>query len=106
MKRFLCLSTIYLLLFCLKTIAQTTLQYTPLRCSGNIPDDFLSLSSEKTSNEIEKIKQQNISRKERKLEKKFALNSNFGIDAILLSGKVLYGDPLSIYVNKVADKIL
>lgn len=106
MNRFLCISTIFLFLISKELKAQTTLQYTPLRCVGNIPTDFLSLSHEKTSNEIERIEQQNISRKERKLEKKFALNSNFGIDAILLSGKVLYGDPLSIYVNKVADKIL
>lgn len=105
MKRFLSACAICLISL-ISITAQSTIQYTPLRCAGEVPEDFLSLSYVKTSNDIDKINQQKISRKERKIEKKFALNSNFGIDAMLLSGKVLYGDPLSIYVNKVADKIL
>ena len=106
MKRFLRFCAFCLFSFCFNVYSQTSVQYTPLRCVGEIPEDFKSLSYEKTSNDIDKINKQKISRKERKVERKFALNSNFSIDAMLLSGKVLYGDPLSIYVNKVADKIL
>lgn len=87
--------------------AQTyKLDYAPLRCSGEIPADFLKLSSTKVAEDKQKIARKNISRKERNLEKEFALNSNFGVDAILYSGKVLYGDVLSTYVNRVADRVL
>lgn len=86
--------------------AQHTLVYAPLRCQGPIPADFLKLSTDKVLNDQDKIDEKKLSKRERKIEKEFALNSNFGIDGILLSGKVLYGDPLTEYVNKVADKIL
>jgi len=63
-------------------------------------------ATDKVINEQRKINSKKISKKEKALEKEFALNSNFGIDDILFSGKVLYGDPLSNYINKVADKVL
>ena len=100
------------MLFCLLFIslqsmqAQHTVQYHALRCSGSIPNDFIKLSTDKVISEQSKINSKKISKKEKALEKEFALNSHFGIDDILFSGKVLYGDPLSIYINKVADKIL
>jgi hypothetical protein len=86
--------------------SQNQIQYQALRCAGKIPDDFLKLSGEKVQTDKNKISKKNISRTEKRLENEFAVNSNFGIDEILFSGKVLYGDPLSIYINKVADKVL
>jgi hypothetical protein len=79
--------------------------YTPLKSSGDLPNDFTISSSKKY--EQDKV---NISKtdklKDRKAKDQFYLESNFIIDDILLSGKVLYNDPLGIYVNKVADKLL
>lgn len=101
-----------ILLFCFyifivgSLLSQNPIQYQALRCAGEIPDDFLKLSGEKVQTDKSKISKKNISRSEKKLENEFAINSNFGIDEILFSGKVLYGDPLSIYINKVADKVL
>jgi hypothetical protein len=86
--------------------SQNVIQYQALRCAGEIPEDFLKLSGEKVETDKTKISKKNISRSEKRLENEFAINSNFGIDEILFSGKVLYGDPLSVYVNKVADKVL
>jgi hypothetical protein len=86
--------------------SQNQIQYQALRCAGKIPDDFLKLSGEKVQTDKNKISKKNISRTEKRLENEFAVNSNFGIDEILFSGKVLYGDPLSIYINKVGDKVL
>ncbi|MFC2111419.1 M48 family metallopeptidase, partial [Bacteroidota bacterium] len=42
----------------------------------------------------------------RKTKEKFLLQANFMLDNMLLSGKILFNDPLSNYVNKVADKLL
>ena len=93
--------------FCLSNVnSQSKISYNALRCAGAIPSDFLKLSSDKVLIDKSKISKKNISRNDKKLENEFALSSNFGIDEILFSGKVLYGDPLSIYVNKVADKVL
>jgi Zn-dependent protease with chaperone function len=94
------------LLVCNLSYGQHRVSYKPLRCAGQIPRDFLELSSEKVFNERAKISDRNLSRKEKKLERDFALNSNFSVDAILYSGKVLYGDVTSEYINKVADKVL
>lgn len=88
------------------SFGQDSLIYKPLRCAGQIPDDFLQLSSQKVQTERDQINRQNISRRDKKLSKEFALNTNFGVDEILFSGKVLYGDALSVYVNKVAAQVL
>ena len=95
----------YLFIF-VSVQSQNQIQYHALRCAGEIPDDFLKLSGEKVQTDKSKISKKNISRTEKRLENEFAVNSNFGIDEILFSGKVLYGDALSIYINKVADKVL
>jgi hypothetical protein len=103
-KRIIILCFYFLVLFSAKS--QNQIQYQALRCAGQIPDDFLKLSGEKVETDKTKISKKNISRSEKRLENEFAVNSNFGIDEILFSGKVLYGDPLSIYINKIADKVL
>lgn len=85
--------------------AQFEKNYTPLTAKGSLPQDFVTLSSEKY--EAEKAQ---LSKSEkgysRKTKEKFLLQTNFGLDAMLLSGKVLYNDEASSYVNKVADKAL
>lgn len=81
-----------------------SLQYTPLRCRGEIPNDFLELSSTKINKELSKLGNENA--KNKKYKKEFLISSNFSIDDILFSGKILYGDVLTQYVNKVADVIL
>ena len=86
--------------------AQQKINYAPLRCVGDIPNDFLQLSSEKVNDERKKIARSGMSRKDMKLEKEFALNSHFGVDEILYSGKVLYGDVLSVYITQGAYYIL
>lgn len=89
----------------LKSNAQT-IQYSPLRCKGEIHKDFLSLSSNKVIDEREVIKKKNISKKDKNTELDFTYSSIFGIDEILFSGEILYGDVLTTYVNKVADVAL
>ncbi len=101
---------IFLLFFSIlihiKNVASQKIEYNPLRCKGSIPQDFLELSSEKIATDKNNINEKEISNKNKNLEKKFSTDVNFGIDEILFSGKVLYGDVLTNYVNKVADIVL
>jgi beta-barrel assembly-enhancing protease len=79
--------------------------YVPLKSSGDLPYDF-TVSSSKKYEQDKVLISKTDKLTDRKAKDKFYLESNFIIDDILLSGKVLYNDPLSIYANKVADKLL
>jgi hypothetical protein len=81
-------------------------EYTPLKCKGDIPKDFLELSSAKVKRDKEIIKSEKLSKKEKADQSEFALNSNYAVDQILLSGQVLYGDKLTSYLNNLVDIIL
>ena len=81
--------------------------YSPLKCSGAVPEDFLKPSYKKYDKEVEKIsKNQTVSKKDRKLQIDFALLTSYKVDEILMSGKVLYGNKVSDYINEVASKLL
>jgi beta-barrel assembly-enhancing protease len=79
--------------------------YIPLKSSGTLPEDFTILSSKKYEHDKQTISKSDKLR-DRKAKDEFYLESNYIIDDILLSGKVLFNDPVSDYVNKVADKLL
>lgn len=99
--------------FCCTTIAtyaQVDLQnfdfnnFKRLECEGKIPDDFILLSSVKYAQE--KTKNDAKDDDEREIKDDFYKRSSFAIDDLLLSGKVLFGDPVTQYVNEVADYVL
>jgi hypothetical protein len=101
----------YALLLCLALIgtrssAQTDFRtdYKPLQSQGRLPTDFTTLSSDKYAEDKAVLKSEKG--KVKKVKDQFLLESNFEIDGMLLSGKVLFNDPMSQYVNKVADKVL
>ena len=76
-----------------------------LRSAGNIPKDFLVSVQEKydqQKNDIPFFE----SRQVRLAQLQFYIESNFWISDLLLSGKLLYGEMLSTYLGRVADKIL
>jgi Zn-dependent protease with chaperone function len=80
--------------------------YQPLKCVGIIPQDFLMLSQDKykadVKNEVKLAKNHHITSD----KQDFLLQTNYLIDEILLSGKVLFGDTVTNYVNRVADNVL
>jgi len=92
------------LLYSLTISAQFETDYKPVVSRGELPSDFVTLSSQKYEAEKESLKSEKG--KEKKKKEKFLLESNFGIDEVLLSGRILFNDPLAEYVNKVADKVL
>lgn len=79
--------------------------YTSLKCEGNIPEDFTTLSSKKFESSKRSISK-NDDRRTRKAKETFYLESSFGIDEMLQSGLILFNDTVSRYVNRVADELL
>ncbi len=101
------LSCLIVLLKCGSIIAQNNkIQLEPLRCKGQIPEDFTKAFKSKFNEKKIEIAQSDASRKEKKTNTNNTLNSLYASEKILLSGKVLYGDVLSQYVNLVAEKAL
>ncbi|WMJ74194.1 M48 family metallopeptidase [Cytophagaceae bacterium ABcell3] len=79
--------------------------YQLLRSEGKIPNDFTTLSSETYKQETEQI-EDGIKRREKKAQKNFFLENSFRLRELLNSGKVLFNDPVTNYINKVADELL
>ena len=85
--------------------AQEKFTYIPLKSEGGIPSDFLGLSSEKFEQDkilIDKKSKRSI----RKSKERFYLKSNYYLEELLHSGKVIFNDPVSVYSKKVLEKIL
>ena len=85
--------------------AQDFNDYQLLNSSGIIPADFLTRSSIKYEKEIQSL--DSITTKDEKNDKRqFYLESNFLIDDLLKGPSVFFNDPITSYVNKVADELL
>ena len=73
--------------------------FTNLKSSGKIPQEFLTLTADKYQKDVK-------NNQNKDLDKDFFLSTRFFIDEILLSGNVLFNETLSNYVNKVAKYVL
>jgi hypothetical protein len=76
--------------------------YTTLLSSGAIPEDFTQRTYEKLEEDLAK----SIDDMSEAEKKKFYTNTNYTIDALMHSGSVIYGDPITEYVKDVAQKLL
>ena len=93
-----------LLLICIGELGAQ--QYDILKSSGEIPEEFVTRSTYKAEQDIQKLDKAGEKRSRRKQKTKFYVQSNFIIDRLLKSGKVLFNDSISQYVQKVADNVL
>lgn len=78
--------------------------YSRLKCSGTIPHYFKQLLAE----DIQKDKSEllnNGTKLNKKNASEFVAITNYGIKKYIRSGKVLYGDPLTLYATKILDKL-
>ncbi|MFT6738692.1 MAG: hypothetical protein ACJAVF_000177 [Paraglaciecola sp.] len=80
-------------------------QYNPLEVNGDIPEEFYQSSTEKYKLEVDNM-DSDLNGREKRTQKKFFLESNFVIDDLLQSGYVLFNDPISDYIQEVANIIL
>lgn len=102
------------LYFCLVWFAFVTItqaqdfdNYQPIQAANPIPADFLTRSSEKYQKAVQEIERNTQdSRKIRNQKRDFYLKNSFVIDELLLSGRILFNDPATRYVNQVVDKLL
>jgi len=79
--------------------------FSGLKSAGKLPACFRELSADKYKKDKESISKEET-HFSKSSKKDFYLKNNFIIDDILLSGDILFGDPITEYINKVADKLL
>lgn len=87
------------------TAAQQTVDYRELECQGNIPSEFLTLSSQKYKTAADSLLSASEG-EEKKTKQTFLLESSFLINQVLGSGRVLFNDPVSAYLSQILDTIL
>ncbi len=99
------LTFIGIFFFCslLAQIPEFKQNYTPLTSSGQLPEIYTRSASEKASQDLQSL-DNTRGVKNRSEKRKFYLSSNFHQDRLLRSGRLLFNDPVSVFVNRVADK--
>jgi hypothetical protein len=103
LARFLCIFC-YITLF-LMGYSSAYAQYQPLQSKGKIPQDVLISADENYWKEVNRIsKKEGNMRK--KVQKQFYLNNAYELRELMTSGKILFGDSVSQYLNDFADKLL
>lgn len=98
------LAFIFLFIFgCLAIDAQSLENFTRIKSEGDIPTFFTRYLEFQIAAD-----NQELSDDERISDKNaidFSSMSNFLLQKTLRSGRVLYGDPITVYANKVLDKV-
>ncbi|MFK8039410.1 MAG: M48 family metallopeptidase [Crocinitomicaceae bacterium] len=94
-----CFGFIGVVVFLNFTYSQDLNQFSGLKSTGKIPSEFLLSSTEKYKQDFEENENDD-------LKKEFFLSTRFVIDQLLQSGKVLFNDPVSDYLNEVAKYAL
>lgn len=78
--------------------------YETLKSTGQLPDDFVKSKEEKVREGLAEIRKESdkstLSDKER-----FILKSRYAVSDMLMSGNILFNDPISQYVSKVAKEV-
>jgi Zn-dependent protease with chaperone function len=80
-------------------------KFYPLRATGDIPADFTTFTIEKIE-ERQHNHQEEFEQLSRRNQRLFLRAVHQGIDEILRSGTVLFGDPVTEYVNTLGKKII
>lgn len=86
--------------------AQDLNDYQRIICRGPVPLDITKRTSDKVRDGINSGVNSSDKKKVAKSKSNFILKSNYILDELLTSGTILFGDDVTTYVNKIADKIL
>ncbi len=79
--------------------------YVPIKSRGDLPKEFSTSSLEKFQDAKKKISKDK-SKIEKEALRDYELESSYAIDDILHSGKVIFNDTISNYVNAVMHKLM
>ncbi|MEM6800310.1 MAG: M48 family metallopeptidase [Bacteroidota bacterium] len=94
---------LYLSFICIHSLsAQESFQR--IKAEGIIPQDFLFSSTEKYLKQIQELSEDKA--KVRNAKKQFYQGSYYYINELLLSGKILFNDPVSKYLADILDVLL
>lgn len=93
---------IMVLFFSNIAVSQFAKDYTPIVSSGMLPEEFLKTARAMSEADIKTIGYG----QDRAVKQQFVMSNNYFLKDLLLSGDVLINDPLTKYVNKVADELL
>lgn len=93
-----------LLFFGLQSYSQDLNNFEELQSTGNLPDDFVTLLSEKYD-EAMSTDVSNEKWKSKRQKKQFYLESNYSLNEFIASGSLLFNDPLTNYLNNIYLKI-
>ena len=85
--------------------AQDLNDYQRIICRGPVPLDITKRTSDKVRDGINSGVNSSDKKKVAKSKSNFILKSNYILDELLTSGTILFGDDVTTYVNKIADKI-
>ncbi len=97
------LLVVVLIFLAKSTFAQVDFNnYTTLQSSGAIPEDF----TERTYAKLEKDIENSTNEMSENQRKEFYTNIHYTVDGLIHSGSVIYGDPITEYVEAVAKKLL
>ncbi|MCH8545261.1 MAG: M48 family metallopeptidase [Cryomorphaceae bacterium] len=102
--RYLYFTLIFVLCGLSFSYAQRT-DYEPLRATGPIPQDFTNFFTTKYM-EASLSVDVSADKKTRKRQDVFHKNNQFFLDELLTSGSIIYGDPVTNYVQQVMDYLL
>lgn len=80
-------------------------KYNCLNSCGKIPEDFRSLYAQKLEKDVQEFILDSDKKETKKVKEDFILSSNYFLEELLLSGRVLFGDTVTRYVNDVAKKV-
>ncbi|MBK7182019.1 MAG: M48 family metallopeptidase [Bacteroidetes bacterium] len=83
--------------------AQFDNDYVPLKSTGSIPEAFVKKAKETSEEDLKSI---TYGTDERTAKQQFTISNNYFLRELFMSGDVLFNDPLTVYVNKVADELL
>ena len=95
------LLTFALSCLCLMTFGQYEKDYQRLKSKAPIPNDILQSSTDKYN----KIKN-GFGIGQKKTELDFHLKNTFVLDELLSSNRILFNDPISVYVKQVIDELM
>lgn len=94
--------------FVLFSISQSLLSqvYKPLQSHGDIPLEFREMTANKVIHAQSEESKNERTKQESKHVNEFLLWNNYIIDEMLHSGKVLFGDSVTNYINDLASQLM
>ena len=80
--------------------------YIDLIAKGSIPTDIIKSTHQKVLDDIDNQVGSEDSKNDQKVKSDFLLKSNYMLDELLSSGKVVYGNEINDMINLVGNNLL